>query len=1105
MNIFEKSPEIKNQTVIDILTFWHQAEFFNSVALQDLAQDNPGVIYYQLADLINNPTCLPWLNRNNIRRGGNNYDPNKVYSYTLYLGVFQRSEFFAQAKGLFHSKEDSVWDEHCNDSGITCTAKIKVNKEGCLLLDTLELSTAPWALGQALNHKLDNISFDDFEYESEAFIERWQEINKVADNVKQETGASPAFTTFELLAVLEQLQSWAGFEPLKASTALIIKLNPIKKEEFPVTPLLPPETIRRLQQLNNELITEQPEMEADAPGKHYGSKGGGTYLAGSGEDEQEVAILNSFFIRDLELARNIIRQGNLTPDSPLARFLAPTCQRYADLLTPKGEELIREQLAVDKTPAGRWPGDSSHIMSLMQQFSINTMKEELADTGLYSVNGPPGTGKSTLLRDIIADNVVQRAKVLAGLSSAKDAFCRDLSVKVGDKVETGIKQLIPELCGFEMVVLSSNNNAVENISKELPQMKTLGQEFLDLEYFKPVAQKLAADHKVTKDKKTKQEKITLAALEDEEDCWGLVAAALGNYDNRKRFGERIRYKPMEQLTLLDKKAASYRTLSAAIRELRRKSPNVHADFKSAQKAFQQAEAEVEQAINDIKRLEKLAAQQQALAKQAQELSRLNEALLRSKACMAKLDARKAPWWSLEVRKCCYQRAIIAAFKLRIADREARLANKQVKYKRNAALLAQEEQACQTITQLHQDICFSAQDDDFNSAAIQRYAFGHSKELNRLRAELAAKAFVLHQAWVLACYNGCFSHTVNNLMHLINGKVKDYQHAKAMWQCFFMLVPVVSSAFASVASQFSALRAGDIGWLFIDEAGQATPQQAVGALLRAKRAIVVGDPLQIEPVFSTPPEFIEFFGKKILGEQWHTWSPTTASVQSVADRVNPYGTNLIATNQWLGSPLRVHRRCQNPMFSIANQIAYSNTMLHGSDHLAEVSDFVWGQSSWCDVPGAVDDKHFVPEQAAYVLMMLYRYIEANNELPACYIVTPFRNVKKRLKEYLKREFRHETIQQKNFYDWIEGRIGTIHTFQGKEEKYVIFVLGGSLENGGKGATNWASAKPNLLNVAVTRAKKRFYMVGCKNLWGGLAYFSVANTDLASVAVTNPEVN
>lgn len=58
-------------------------------------------------------------------------------------------------------------------------------------------------------------------------------------------------------------------------------------------------------------------------------------------------------------------------------------------------------------------------------------------------------------------------------------------------------------------------------------------------------------------------------------------------------------------------------------------------------------------------------------------------------------------------------------------------------------------------------------------------------------------------------------------------------------------------------------------------------------------------------------------------------------------------------------------------------------------------------------------------------------------------------------------------------------GTIHTMQGQESVVVIVVLGGNTTN--HGARNWAVSEPNLLNVAVTRAKRRLYVIGDISDW------------------------
>lgn len=73
-----------------------------------------------------------------------------------------------------------------------------------------------------------------------------------------------------------------------------------------------------------------------------------------------------------------------------------------------------------------------------------------------------------------------------------------------------------------------------------------------------------------------------------------------------------------------------------------------------------------------------------------------------------------------------------------------------------------------------------------------------------------------------------------------------------------------------------------------------------------------------------------------------------------------------------------------------------------------------------------------------------------------------------------------------------KCGTIHTFQSKEADVVFIVLGSHPEK--EGTRKWASSKPNMLNVALTRAKKRCYVIGNKKLWSKQAYFDVMAKEL-----------
>ncbi|WP_316528855.1 DEAD/DEAH box helicase [Kitasatospora brasiliensis] len=361
-----------------------------------------------------------------------------------------------------------------------------------------------------------------------------------------------------------------------------------------------------------------------------------------------------------------------------------------------------------------------------------------------------------------------------------------------------------------------------------------------------------------------------------------------------------------------------------------------------------------------------------------------------------------------------------------------------------------------------------------------------------RSDLFLRALDLHRAFVA----NAALRIRGNLLVLVElmsgtaGPVPDEQVLHA-WQTLFLLVPVVSTTFSSIGSMFARLGRGSIGWVLVDEAGQATPQAAVGALWRARRAVLVGDPLQLEPVVTMPTAL----QRRLLLAHGvdEEWLPSATSAQAVADRVNRYGTYLPAPTGaeqdtvWVGSPLRVHRRCEEPMFTVSNEVAYGGLMVYGT-HPQPFPDQDRGgllPSRWLDTPDP-DRAADAPwgERDRRALTFLLRQLDRHGvAVERVRIIAPFRA--------LVAEARHTC---RTFPGWtaehLDERCATVHKAQGKEADVVILLLGA----GRPGARAWAAGTPHLLNVAASRAKRRLYVVGDRALWAPLIHFDVLADEL-----------
>lgn len=871
------------------------------------------------------------------------------------------------------------------------------------------------------------------------------------------------------------------------------------------------------------------------------------------QNPPEPLLLNSFFLHDLGRCLGQSQQNDLPKG--LRRYLGVEApQSPPDLLTDTAA--LERAIAPAMMPPARWPSPGGYPLVTLQQAAVNLARHELGNNGgILAVNGPPGTGKTTLLRDVVAACVLDRAVAMVGFDNPASAFRPS-----GQKIAFGggafyhLYHVDSRLKGHEILVASSNNKAVENISRELPALSAVGRSPDELRYFKTTSDRLqqgSAGGNPQSDDGAPAAMDVAAPVE----TWGLIAAVLGNRANCAAFQKAFWWdkdcglvgylktaagKP-QQISILDPKTGNVigQRPPRIVEEEHPPTPQLAlAQWKICKARFLALKKDVE---NDLASLEqvrqcclRIPAIRTRLVQQreahAQLAARHERAATFRDACIANADAaRQAHERQASVaqyhrltRPGLFSRLFRSArWKQWAADNDALLDavaralatvrdTEQVRTQAVAALntLADElrsgefalDALTRELSELERKV--ASWRSTLDERMVDEHFFGTGHEavnlaapwipasLHKKREDLFIAALDVHRAFIDVSAQKLL-HNIGSLTGFMSGPVQDPdKHALLgdLWSSLFMVVPVVSSTFASVERMLCDLPPESLGWLLIDEAGQATPQAATGAILRARRTIVVGDPMQVPPVVTLPQRLVENVCRHFHVDPL-LWAAPEASAQILADRASDIQAAFAADPEprRVGVPLLVHRRCQNPMFGISNRIAYDGQMVHAPAPCrpCAVADTL-GPSCWFDISSPSNAKWSAAEgDLAYRL--LQQLADAGIADPDAFIITPFRNVSNGLRTAARGKPPLFAALRTNQKEWVERRIGTIHTFQGREADTVIFVLGapGAAE---AGARMWAGNAPNILNVAVSRAKRNLYVIGSHDAWSRVGHFA-----------------
>ncbi len=275
-----------------------------------------------------------------------------------------------------------------------------------------------------------------------------------------------------------------------------------------------------------------------------------------------------------------------------------------------------------------------------------------------------------------------------------------------------------------------------------------------------------------------------------------------------------------------------------------------------------------------------------------------------------------------------------------------------------------------------------------------------------------------------------------------------------------------------------LERDSIDLLVIDEAGQCHVSYPVGALSRCRRALILGDTHQLEPVSTLSDKeeraLLEDLSVPEHHPAWHAIR-LTRSAYSSAQRLAEWRVDEVIR-------LRDHFRCQPGIIQISNELCGYDLSVHTPPAATPAADVIDDEVRILATEGAQEPWYGSQRneaEAERVATLVRDLIDQGVAPHDIGVLTPYRAqttlVRRLLRDLGVRvgDWEHTASAQAIEPAHKGGPLlGTIHRLQGGERDIVILSTVATEPS----SIAWLNERPNLMNVAVSRARDRLVIVG-----------------------------